>query len=105
MRIDSDSWQAQARKMRAKGKTADEIAAELGQAPEAVREALRWTRQDDPPAVFGAGATLIEPHVRRVPRTILDRQALPAAAAAFASGEIDRAELMRRIAPTPCARL
>jgi hypothetical protein len=38
-----------------------------------------------------------EPHVARVPRVVLDRQALPFAAAEFAAGLIDRAELMRRI--------
>ncbi len=95
--IGSGSWDAEARRLRAKGKTSAEIAALLQQDPSAVREALRWNRRDDPPAVFGAGATLVEPHVTRVPRVVLDRQALQAAAVAFAAGEIDRAELMRRI--------
>jgi hypothetical protein len=40
---------------------------------------------------------LVEPHVPRVPRLTLDQAALQAAAAAFVAGEIDRAELMRRI--------
>ena len=89
-------WQAEARRLRAKGKTSAEIAALLDQTVAAVREALRWSRRE-PPDVFGAGAALVEPHVPRTPRVVLDRAALPAAAAAFAKGEIDRAELMRRI--------
>ena len=46
-----------------------------------------------PPPILGAGANLVEPHVARVPRVIVDRTALQAAALAFAAGEIDRAEL------------
>ena len=101
--IDSGNWRAEARQLRAQGKAADEIAARLGRAPEAIRVALRGTLRAPPP-VFGAGARLIEAHAPRVPRTILDRQALPSAAAAFAKGEIDRAELMRRITVTDGAR-
>jgi hypothetical protein len=48
--------------------------------------------------ILGAGATLIAPHAPRVPRVTLDRDCLlQAAAQAFAAGEIDRGELMRRI--------
>ena len=91
------NWQGEARKMRAQGKSSDEIAMALGQTPEAVREALRGTRRTRL-AVLGAGrAEIPEPHVARVPRVVLDRQALPFAAAEFAAGLIDRAELMRRI--------
>jgi hypothetical protein len=46
---------------------------------------------------LSAGARLIEPHAPRVPRVIVDQAVLQAAAAAFAAGEIDRAELVRRI--------
>ena len=46
---------------------------------------------------FSAATKLTAPHTPRVPRVTLDRAALQAAAVAFASGEIDRAELMRRI--------
>ena len=42
-------------------------------------------------------AGLVEPHVPRVPRVTLDQAALQSAAAAFARGEIDRVELMRRM--------
>jgi hypothetical protein len=89
----ADGWQAEARRMRSQGKTSDEIAVALHQGPSVVREVLRGTPRQ-PPTVFGAGA---EPHVARVPRPILDEAALAAAAMAFAAGEIDRAELMRRI--------
>jgi hypothetical protein len=43
------------------------------------------------------GAGLVEPHVPRVPRVTLEQGTLTADAVAFALGEIDRAELMRRI--------
>ncbi len=87
--------------MRAQGKTSDEIAALLSKAPSAVREVLRGTRQlataGDDARSLGAGAKFLEPHATRTPRVILDEGALTAAAEAFAAGEIDRAELMRRI--------
>ena len=67
------SWQAEARRMRAQGKAADEIAALIGQTAAAVREALRGTRRT-PLAVLGAGrAKLPEPHIPRTPRAPLDR--------------------------------
>ena len=89
-------WDAEARRMRAQGKTSAEIAALLQQSPSAVREVLRGTRRL-PPEVLGAGRSFIEPHAPRVPRAILDQTGLQSAAQAFAAGEIDRAELMRRI--------
>ena len=46
---------------------------------------------------FSAATKLTTPHTPRVPRVTLDQTVLQAAAVAFASGEIDRAELMRRI--------
>jgi hypothetical protein len=46
---------------------------------------------------FSAATKLTAPHTPRVPRVTLDPTVLQAAAVAFASGEIDRAELMRRI--------
>jgi hypothetical protein len=46
---------------------------------------------------LSAGARLVEPHAPRVPRVTLDERALTAAAVAFAMGEIDKAELLRRI--------
>ena len=90
------NWDAEARRLRAQGNGVAEIAALLGQEPAAVREALRGTRRS-PPVVLGAGQKLVEPHVPRVPRVVLDRAGLKTAALAFAQGEIDRAELMRRI--------
>ena len=85
-------WRASALRMRARGKAACQIAAELGKSVDAVREALRGTRRTRL-AVLGAGrAEIPEPHVARVPRVVLDRQALPFAAAEFAAGLIDRAE-------------
>ena len=51
------------------------------------------------PSAFSAGARLVEPHAPRVPRVTLDQAVLQAAALAFAAGEIDRAELLRRISP------
>jgi hypothetical protein len=90
-------WQAEARRLRAKGMASAEIAALVGKAVPEVREALRGTRRTRL-AVLGAGrAEIPEPHVARTSRVILDRQALPFAAAEFAAGLIDRAELMRRI--------
>jgi hypothetical protein len=57
------------------------------------------TRRPSPPSppALGAGPRLIEPHAPRTPRVLLDQAALQAAAVAFAAGEIDRGELMRRI--------
>ena len=49
------------------------------------------------PPALSASARLVDPHTPRVPRVTLDRAVLQAAALAFARGEIDRAELMRRI--------
>ena len=46
---------------------------------------------------FSAATKLTATHTSRVPRVTLDRTVLRAAAEAFASGEIDRTELMRRI--------
>ena len=46
---------------------------------------------------FSAATKLTAPHALRVPRVTLDQTVLQAAAEAFASGEIDRAELMRRV--------
>jgi hypothetical protein len=86
-------WDAEAGRLRAQGKTSAEIAALTGKDASAVREVLRGTPRP-PSEVFGARQSLVEPHVPRVPRTILDRQALQAAAMAFAAGEIDRGELM-----------
>jgi hypothetical protein len=100
----SDSWHADARRLRAQGHDARRIAALLDQTVAAVREALREASRPKPPVgddvkPLGAGqAEVTTPHVRRTPRVTLDRSALQAAAQAFASGEIDRAELMRRIA-------
>ena len=100
--VGSSSWQAEARKLRAQGKATDEIAALIGQPRSDVRTALRGMPR--PPATvgdeakpLGLGRSFIEPHAPRVPRIVLDRAALKAATAAFAAGEIDRAELMRRI--------
>jgi hypothetical protein len=90
-------WDAEARRLRAQGHDTGEIATKLGQAPEVIRAALRGIARPEAEAVFGAGQTLVERHTPRVPRVTLDRQALPSGAAAFARGEIDRAELMRRI--------
>jgi hypothetical protein len=99
--LQDPNWQAEARRLRAQGKTADEIAALLQQDPSAVREALRGTPSPEPFGAkpLGAGrAKLAAPHAPRVPRVTLDRTVLQAAALAFARGEIDRTELMRRIA-------
>jgi hypothetical protein len=96
------NWQGEARKMRAQGKSSDEIAAQLGKARSTVIEALRGTPRPPPAAgdarSLGAGrAEDTVAHVTRTPRTILDRQALPSAAADFAAGRISRDELMKKI--------
>ncbi len=93
---DPVDWRAQALRLRARGHDAGEIAALLGQAPREVLEALRGTRRT-PLAALGAGASMVEPHVSRVPRPPLDRTVLQSAALAFAKGEISRDELLKRI--------
>lgn len=93
---DPIAWDAEARKLRATGKTAAEIAALIGKEPSAIKEVLRGTPRP-PPEVLGAGRSLVEPHVPRTPRVIVDQAVVQAAALAFARGEIDRAELLRRI--------
>ena len=92
-----EGWQAEVRKMRAQGKSSDEIAMALGQTPEVIREVLRGTRRTRLAALGASRAEIPEPHKPRAHRVVLDRQALPFAAAEFAAGLIDRAELMRRI--------
>jgi hypothetical protein len=105
------SWHSHARRMRAQGHDPRRIAAELGRSLSAVRYVLgpmgrppvghkpKPARQPPPPptAVLSAGARLVEPHAPRVPRVTLDERALTAAAVAFAMGEIDRNELLKRI--------
>ena len=94
-------WDAAARRMRSQGKTVHEIAALLGQAPSAVRNALRGTRRP-PPEVLGAGRSFVEPHAPRVPRAILDLAVLAGRGDGVRRRcEIDRAELMRRINKRP----
>jgi hypothetical protein len=90
-------WQAQARQLRAKGKSSDEIAVVLHQGPSVVREVLKGTPRPPAETLGARQAELASRHAPRTPRTILDRLALPSAAAEFAAGLIDRAELMRRI--------
>ena len=92
----SESWHTDALRMRAQGKGADEIAAELGKARSMILEASRGTPRP-PPEILGAGARLIEPHAPRTPRVILDQDMVQSAAADFAAGKIDRYELLRRI--------
>ena len=89
------SWQREARQMRAQGHDTSKIAIALDKSASTVREALRGLRRG--PAGLGAGANLVEPHIARTPRVVLNQAALMAAATAFAAGEIDRSELMRRI--------
>jgi hypothetical protein len=89
-------WQAEVRRLRAQGKSSDEIAMALDKSPSAVREALRGTRRT-PLAALGAGQSMVKAHVPRVPRAPLDRAVLQTAALAFAAGEITKDELMRRI--------
>ena len=115
-------WHAEARRMRAQGHGAREIAALVGKSHSAVKWLFKGepatTRKPSPrpdapadkaakPArrpsappsspALSAGSSLVEPHVPRVPRVTLDQAVLQAAALAFAAGEIDRAELLRRI--------
>ena len=114
-------WHAEARRMRAQGYGAREIAALVGKSHSAVKWVFKGepatTRKPSPrpgapadkaakPArrpsappspALSAGARLVEPHAPRVPRVTLDQAVLQAAALAFAAGEIDRAELLRRI--------
>ena len=89
-------WQAEARRMRAQGKTSDEIAALLGQAVPTVREVLRGTPRP-PPETLRAGAGFTATHTPRTPRVILDQDMVRSAAADFAAGLISRDELMKQI--------
>jgi hypothetical protein len=107
------TWHSHARRIRAQGHDPRRIAAELGKALSAVRYVLgpmgrpesippashkpKPARQPPRTVVLSAGARLVEPHTPRVPRVTLDEGALTAAAVAFAMGEIDKAELLRRI--------
>ena len=96
------------RRMRAQGHDLRRIAAELGRSPSAVRYVLgpmgrppaghkpKPAPQPPPTIALSAGVKLVEPHTPRGPRVTLDERALTAAVA-FAVGEIDRAELLRRI--------
>jgi hypothetical protein len=95
--IDSGDWQAEARRLRAQGHDASAIATALGKTSSAIREALKGAPRPEAEVVLGAWRSFIEPHVPRVPRVVLDRAVLKAAVLAFAQGEIDRAELLRRI--------
>ena len=92
-------WQAEARRMRAQGKTSAEIAMALGQAPSTVRTALLGTPRSSPPETLGAGAQYTAPHVPRTPRPILNQDMVRSAAADFAAGRISRDELMKQISP------
>ena len=105
------TWHSHARRMRAQGHDPRRIAAEFGRSLSAVRYVLgpmgrppaghkpkpRPAPQPPPTIALSAGAKLVEPHTPRGPRVTLDERALTAAAVAFAMGEIDRAELLRRI--------
>ena len=68
---------------------------------EAKEARIREERRTKSADILGAGPDggFLAPHVYRMPRKIIDEPAALEAAAAFASGEIDRAELMRRITP------
>ena len=110
-------WHAEARRMRAQGHGAREIAALVGKSHSAVKWVFKGepvtTRKPSAPEkaakvkprpsptpsspTLSAGARLIEPHAPRFPRVTLDQTVLQAAALAFARGEINRAELLRRI--------
>jgi len=114
-------WHAEARRMRAQGHGVREIPALVGKSHSAVKWLFKGepatTRKPSPlpgapadkaakparrpstptPSALSAGARLVEPHAPRVPRVTLDQAVLQAAALAFAAGEIDRAELLRRI--------
>ena len=90
-------WQAEARRMRAQGKASDEIAALLSKPPSAVREVLRGTPRPPPETLGARQAELAATHTPRTPRVILDQDMVRSAAADFAAGKIDRAELLRRI--------
>jgi hypothetical protein len=90
-------WQARARQLRAQGKSSDEIAVLLHQGPTVVREVLKGTPRSPSETLGARQAELASRHAPRTPRAILDRQALPSAAADFAAGRISRDELLRRI--------
>src|SRR5271156_3031137 len=64
------------------------------------RESVRLSRQRDTRSDGDSPHILLfKPHRYRTPKAIIDRKAISPAARAFARGEIDRAELMRRITP------
>jgi hypothetical protein len=86
-------WHAEARRLRADGLSSRRIAERVGKCHSAVKWVLRGER----------GAPMRAPRVRRLvgapdaTRVTLDDDALRSAAILFATGEIDRAELTRRI--------
>jgi hypothetical protein len=118
--VEPIDWRDEARLLRAAGWTPRRIAKMLGRSPAMVEEALRPPKPikaagdrkprgshfqpvAKPPEAsgvkpLGAGrAGFAAAHVPRTIRVVLDERVLGSAAAAFVAGEIDRAELMRRI--------
>lgn len=103
---DALEWHARVRQLLDLGKTADEIAETVGKSRRTLARLFKsWglalsggagkrgrrSRYGDEPAA--------PPRQSRRPRAIIDRSAVSGATRAFAAGEIDRAEMMRRISP------
>jgi hypothetical protein len=87
-------WHAKAREMRDRGCSLQQIAD--GVAVDRSRVSRLFLTKDVLPQV--APDEFNESHKPRIVRQIIDRSALPRAFRAFAAGEIDRTELLKRIA-------
>jgi len=106
----SPEWHAECKRLRAAGSTCTQIAAALGKTLGAVKWVLdengeraaslhRTRMQRGTYDGVHHAATAIEKHKPRVPSRRGDEwaQMVRDATAAFAAGEIDRAEMMRRL--------
>jgi hypothetical protein len=103
---DEPAWWAQARRLRADGLTLKALGTHVGKTEAAVSVAvsdrLRKLQTHAQPVLRGnssGDAAFVAAHTPHIARKLLDEAAIPAAARAFVSGQIDRAELMRRITP------
>jgi predicted transcriptional regulator len=86
-------WHAEARRLRADGLSSRRIAELVGKCHSAVKWVLRGERSA-PTRVARVRRLVVAPDAARV---VLDPEIIKTAAVLFASGEIDRAELVRRI--------
>ncbi|HYA07725.1 MAG TPA: hypothetical protein VEF90_17695 [Xanthobacteraceae bacterium] len=88
-------WRAEALRLRAMGYGQSEIARRVGVSQQRVSKVL--VAPAAPADDDLSDEQFIKPHRPRTIRSVINRAAIPAAAMAFATGVIDRAELMRQV--------